>query len=61
MLRLAQPERSLAAGLEDPRDRLLALDLAVDVDERTPQLLRERGPERGLPGAHEADQRNVTV
>ena len=46
MLRLAQPERSLAAGLEDPRDRLLALDLAVDVDERPPELLRERGPPR---------------
>ncbi len=61
VFRLAQPERSLAARLEDPRDRLLALDLAVDVDERPPQLFRERGPQRGLPRAHEADQRNVTV
>ena len=61
MLRLAQAERCLAAGLEDPRDRLLALDLAVDVDERPPELLRERGAERRLARAHEADQRDVTV
>ena len=42
VLRLAQPERCLASGLEDPRDRFLAFDLAVDVDERPPELLRER-------------------
>ena len=61
LLRLAQPERRLAAGLEDPRDRLLPLDLAVDVDERPSELLRERGAERRLAGAHEADQCDVTV
>jgi hypothetical protein len=61
MLRLAQPERRLATGLEDPRDRLLTLDLAVDIDERTAELLGERRAERGLAGTHEADQSDVTV
>ena len=61
VLRLAEAERGLAAGHEDLRDRLLPLDLAVDVDERPPELLRERGAERRLARAHEADQRDVTT
>ena len=40
VLRLAQPECHFAAGLEDPSDRLFALDLCVDVDERPPELRR---------------------
>jgi hypothetical protein len=56
-----EPERRLATGLEDPRDRLLALDLAVDVDERAaPAAPRARLP-ASTSRAHEADQRNVTV
>jgi hypothetical protein len=61
VLRLAEAERGLAAGLEDLGDRLLALDLAIDVDERTSDPRRERLAECGLARAHEADQRDVTV
>ena len=61
VLRLPQPERRLATGLEDPRDRLLPLDLAIDVDERAAELLGECRAERGLAGTHEADQSDVTV
>ena len=61
VLRLAQPECRLAAGLEDPRDRLLALDLGVDVDERPPELRGELLAEGRLARAHEADQSDVTV
>ena len=61
VLRLAQPERRLAAGLEDPRDRLLALDLGVDVDERPPELRGELLAEGRLARTHEADQSDVTV
>ena len=61
VLRLAEPESCLTAGLEDPRDGLDLLDLAVDVDERPPEARRESLAERRLPGAHEADQGDVTV
>jgi hypothetical protein len=61
VFRLAEPEGRFTAGLEDPRDRLHLLDLAVDVDERPAEPLRERRTERRLPGAHEADQGDVTV
>ncbi len=59
--RLSEAERRLASGLEDPRDRLNALDLAVHVDEGPSELLREELTERRLAGAHEADQGDVTV
>ena len=61
VLRLAQPKCRLTAGLEDARDRLLALDLAVDVEERPPQLLRKLLADGGLAGTHEPDQSDVTV
>ena len=61
MPRLSEAERRLASGLEDPRDRLDALDLAVHVDEGPSELLREELTERRLAGAHEADQGDVTV
>ena len=61
VLGLARAERRLAAGLEDPRDRLLALDLAVDVDERTAEPRRQLLAEGRLAGAHEADQGDVSV
>ncbi len=61
VLRLAQAECRLAAGLEDPRDRLLALDLGVDVDERPPELRGELLAEGRLARTHEADQSDVTV
>ena len=60
-LRLAQTKRCLAPGFEDLRDRLLTLDLPVDIHERTAELLRERAAERRLARPHEADQGDVTV
>ena len=61
VLRLSQPEGRLAAGLEDPRDGLVALDLRVDVDERPPELRGELLAEGRLARAHEADQSDVTI
>jgi hypothetical protein len=36
------------------------LECAVDIDEGAAEPLGDGGPERRLPGAHEADQRQVT-
>ena len=39
----------------------VALDLAVDVEERPPELLRKLLADGGLAGTHEPDQSDVTV
>jgi hypothetical protein len=61
VLRLAEAKRGLTAGFEDPRDRLHALDLAVDIDERPPKPRSEGFAEGRLARPHEADQGDVTV
>ena len=61
VLGLAQAECRFAARLEDPRDRLFALDLTVDVDELPPELLGELLAEGRLARTHEADEGDVTV
>jgi hypothetical protein len=61
VLRLAQPKCSLATGFEDSRDRLFALDLAVHVDKRPPELAGELLTDGRLARAHEADQDDVTI
>ena len=42
-------------------DRLLALDLTVDVDELPPELRSEILAEARFAGTHEADEGDVTV
>jgi hypothetical protein len=60
--RLLRPEEGLALAEElgnaHPRQRL---ELAVDVDERTPEPPREVRAERRLARAHEAHERDVLV
>jgi hypothetical protein len=60
---LVPAELALAALLEELGDRLaeLLLDCAVDIDEGAAEPHGDGGPERRLPGAHEADQRQVTA
>jgi hypothetical protein len=58
-----QTELRLAALLEQLRNRLLhrPLELPVQVDEATAELLRRHHAERRLASAHEADERDVPV
>src|SRR5918996_3355617 len=61
LLQLA--ERVLTTLREEIRDRdlTLLLDDRVDRDERPAELRGETGAEGRLPGAHEADERNVAI
>ena len=58
---LDAPETRLAVQHEDfgQRQRGLALDLAIQLDERIAQLLREGGAERRLAGAAQPRERDV--
>jgi hypothetical protein len=62
-LLLVLAERGLAALREDLRHRgvELVLDLAVEVDEGPPDALGHFRADGRLPGAHEADERDVTI
>ena len=57
-LALALAKIGLAEPLENFRDRQLrpGLDFGVSVDEAKPKLRRKALADRGLPGAHHADQ-----
>src|SRR6185312_2206272 len=57
---LAVAEKSLAVTLENILDALAGglFDLAVGIDERKAQFLREALSDAGLAGAHQPDQRD---
>ena len=61
-LGLERAERRLLARGEEVDDRApAALDLGVGVEERSAQGGRDGRPERGLAGAHEADEGDVAL
>ena len=62
-LLLDRAELDLAARREDRGDRRrrVPLDLGVEIDERTREAGGNPAAERRLPGAHEADERQMAV
>src|SRR4051812_6869732 len=58
-----QAELGFSAALKEIGNRRaqILLEVPVEIDERTPETIRDLGPERRLAGAHEADEGEVTL